>query len=269
MTNALHKAIPILDWTANAGSYRHVPVDASDPRAAELLVKLEDHGIAADNACARDDGNNSPYGQKISGALAHVWARASIARKLMAVDKMLEPLGLEIFVLDAYRPIACQQGLWDFYWGEARKKMPDASEAERASYVLNFVSDPTRFDPADSRTWPVHTSGGAVDVTLRRRETGEALDMGVGFDDMNDLVVSDAFERRCRAGEIGADDPRLINRRLLHNAMAAQGFINYPLEFWHFDYGDQMHALHARLLGHAAAPAAAWYGYADPPERAA
>lgn len=41
-----------------------------------------------------------------------------------------------------------------------------------------------------------------------------------------------------RAARVG---PRLVhgNRRLLYTVMVEAGFTNYPLEWWHYDYGDQ------------------------------
>ncbi len=33
-------AIPILDWHADAGSYRDVPIDTADPRNREPLVDI-------------------------------------------------------------------------------------------------------------------------------------------------------------------------------------------------------------------------------------
>jgi D-alanyl-D-alanine dipeptidase len=188
-----------------------------------------------------------------------------VAERLIRVNARLRPFDAEIFVVDAYRPIRCQAGLWEFFWAQARREMPEATREEQENYVRNFVSDPTRFAREDSRTWPVHSSGGAVDVILRRADTRETLDLGARFDEMSPDSYSDALERKLAAGEIAADDPRLLNRRLLHWAMAEEGFVNYPFEFWHFDYGDQMYVLHARLLG-LPAPDAAWYGYVDPPD---
>lgn len=33
------------------------------------------------------------------------------------------------------------------------------------------------------------------------------------------------------------------NRRMLYNAMVAAGFSNYEAEWWHYQYGNQMHAV--------------------------
>jgi D-alanyl-D-alanine dipeptidase len=64
------------------------------------------------------------------------------------------------------------------------------------------------------------------------------------------------------AGQIGSDDPRLLNRRLLYWTMREAGFTNYPYEYWHYDYGDQMYVLTLRSLGKQDI-ASAWYSYID------
>jgi D-alanyl-D-alanine dipeptidase len=259
--------IPVLGWPANAGSYAETSVDRNDPRAAEPLVRLADAGIAGESYYARTDGRNPPYNAPVPGALPTLWARQTVVEKLRRVNDALAEEGVELFVLDAYRPVACQEGLWRFFWETSTRVKPELSDVERRDYVLNFVADPTDFSPDDSLHWPAHSCGGAIDVTLRRKGSNELLDMGVGYDVMDPLVYSDAFERKLVAHEIALDDLRLLNRRLLYAAMIGEGFMNYPLEFWHFDYGDQMYAFHKRLLGHRDAPAAAWYGTVASPEK--
>ena len=203
---------------------------------------------------------------KSTGALPEVWARKTVAEKLAHANEYLKEFKLELFVWDAYRPVRCQQGLWDYFTRQAAQKMPAASEEERRQWVLTFVSDPTNFKNDDAKTWPSHACGGAVDMTLRKID-GELLDMGAAFDQMDEMASSDAFERMLAAGEIAEDDQRLWNRRLLHWTVIREGFINYRHEFWHFDYGDQMFVMHANELNLPVAPSAAWYGYIDPPEQ--
>jgi D-alanyl-D-alanine dipeptidase len=258
--------IPVLDGLANAGSYKAIPFDFDDPRGKEPLVKLSDYGLAGESFYARTDGNNAPYYEKIDGATEQVWARKTVAEKLVRVNALLRPHGVEIFVFDAYRPVQCQRGLWDFFDRQAKEKLPSASEEERKNYILTFVSDPTQFNPSKANTWPVHACGGAVDLTLRDIKTKTLRDMGAGFDEMSNASFSDTFERKAIAGEIGKDDPRLNNRRLLHWGMTQEGFVNYGFEFWHFDYGDQMHVLHSEMLGLPDRPSKAWYGYIASPE---
>ncbi len=253
--------IPILDHACNAGSHAAIAVNRLDARADETLVRFTDYGIACDDYA----GRSSIAGQRIAGATAEVWGRRTVAEKVSRAGARLRAKGVELFVLDAYRPIQCQEGLWRFFCDQAREHMADATEEERKNYVLTLVSDPTRFSPADSTTWPVHACGGAVDVALRSLETGERLLLDWDSP-LNETARSDAFERKALAGEIEADYACLVNRRMLHWAMEQEGFINYPAEFWHFDYGDQMYVLNAQKLGLPDAPQAAWYGYVDVPK---
>jgi D-alanyl-D-alanine dipeptidase len=49
--------------------------------------------------------------------------------------------------------------------------------------------------------------------------------------------------------------------------MSAEGFVNDPFVFWHYDWGNQLYIKVSNAL-FAAAPGRAWYGYtaAPPPE---
>lgn len=260
-SNYQHHKIPVLEWAANAEIYKGVPVDAADSRFSEPLVNLEEYGIACqkyEDRLYEGEGENR---RKIFGTPENLFVRKTVAEMLMRVNAHLEPSGAELFVYSAHRSVEHQKGLWDFFFERAARERPHSTEAELYNHIISFVSDPRKFDPKDSRTWPAHTTGGAVDVTLQSIATGVELDMGVGFDDPFPESHADAFERKLLAGEIAESDARLQNRRLLHWAMTREGFVNYPLEYWHFDYGDQMYVLNSRLLGHADAPEAAWYGY--------
>jgi D-alanyl-D-alanine dipeptidase len=196
--------------------------------------------------------------------VCELWCRQSIAAMLVAVNDRLADYGAELYVWDAYRPITCQQALWDFYWRRFSRETPHADDAALAAHVCHYVSDPRGFDPDDPHTWPAHATGAALDLTLRDRRTGDLLDMGTHFDDMSTASHSDYFERLLHAGRIAADDARLRNRRLLHWAMKAQGFTNYSFECWHFDYGNQMYVMMLAFLGRDHGEAA-WYGYVQAP----
>jgi zinc D-Ala-D-Ala dipeptidase len=260
--NALIDPIPIVDWPSNAGAYHGVPVDLDDARAADPLVRLGDLGISGESFYAREDGDNWPYRAKIEGSLRHLWCRRLVAEKLRRANQFLETKGFELYVWDAYRPIACQTALWGFFYGQTPQ---DASEADRRTFALKYVSDPTRFDRRDPTTWPSHSTGGAVDLTLRELETRELCDMGARFDEASPISHSDSYERLLQSAP--AEDVARIcnNRRLLHFAMREQGFVNYPLEFWHFDWGNQMYIHNLRLLS-GSEPGKAWYGYIESPE---
>ena len=139
-------AIPILDPARFAGGYSAIPVDRSDPRFDEPLTRLESVGVAYESYYARSDGLNPPFRRRIGGSREDMWVRRSLAEKLRAVNERLHAFGAELFVLDGYRTVECQQGLWSFYYDEARRESPDASEDQRRRYARQFIRDPSRFD---------------------------------------------------------------------------------------------------------------------------
>jgi len=261
--------VPRACCNLDAGGYGHVPVDARHALHAEPLVALSAYDLAGENYYARTDGANAPYHRAIDGHIDGLWARRSVAEKLSRVNRRLQVWGYRLFIWDAYRPIACQRGLWDFWWERAQREQPDADDAAIRAQVLRFVSDPSHFDPYDPATIPAHATGAAVDLTLQHLYACAHTGMGAGFDEMSERAASDCYERALDRGQITPDDPRLMHRRLLYWAMRGEGFVNYPPEFWHFDWGNQMYVRNltanpAALGGDA--PRAAWYGYIRPPE---
>ena len=261
----LDHVIPIIDPAVYAGDYTGIAIDASDPRADDPLVRLDNVGVAYESHHARSDGGNWPYHRPVEGARPDMWLRRSGAEILVRVNERLREFGVELFVLDGYRPIACQRGLWDFFIDEARAENPSASPEECRDFALGHAFDPGPFSEDDPRTWPSHTTGGSVDLTLRDLATGALLDMGVRFEDINPISANDYFERELRAGRLKPDDSRLWNRRLVHWAMQSEGFMNDPFVFWHYDWGNQLYVKIRRALT-SDPPAAAWYGYIGPPE---
>jgi D-alanyl-D-alanine dipeptidase len=256
--------VPIRDWAGSTGDYGYVPIDNGDPRGAESLVKLAEYDVASEAFYARTDGQNLPYRRPIEGSLPDVWVRRGVAEKLAAINVKLRPIGVEIFVWDGYRPVTTQKGLWSFFERLIREQQPSASDAEVRAQVLRYVSDGSRFDPDNWATWPVHSCGGAVDLTLRVYPDGDLLDMGAPFDDMTPLSHTDALERAAQHGVLAPSAPALWHRRLLWFAMQSEGFVNYPLEYWHHDWGDQMYVANGRLTGQVQIEKA-WYGFCPSP----
>jgi D-alanyl-D-alanine dipeptidase len=88
-------------------------------------------------------------------------------------------------------------------------------------------------------------------------ENGIAVDMGSPLDENSDRSNPDYF-----ADSRGAAGQRAhVNRMLLFNILAAEGFHRHPAEWWHFSRGDQMavYAEHNDPLP----PEYAIYGRAD------
>lgn len=257
--DGMKKPIPLrAEDAATALGYHGQPVDLTLPLSSEPLIKAEDVGLASESYYARTDGKNAPYNRCIPGTLPQVWMRESVAVRLGHVNQMLAPRGLELYLWDAYRPIETQRALWDHFLEEGRKKLQTDDPERLRQYAGHFVSEPSGYDPEDPLTWPTHNTGGAVDVTLRDKATGQLLEMGSGYDEPVDRTFTDDLERH----HAPADKPTLINRRILYNAMTKTGFRNYPYEWWHYDYGTQMWLQNGGRLGGCTK---AWYGPATLP----
>jgi zinc D-Ala-D-Ala dipeptidase len=258
--------VPITTLQMFSRPYSEIPIDRNDPRGREPLVPLESVGVAFESYYAKTDGKNPPFGRPIEGSRQDVWLRKSVAEKLARVNERLRPFEAELFVLDGHRTVACQQGLWNFYYAKAKEQNPSGSEQEHRAWATQFVVDPVSFEEVDSRTWQAHTSGAAVDLTLRDSVTGELLDMGAHFEEDTDASAGDYFERELAAGHIDEDDVRLQNRRVLHWAMTHEGLLNETAKVvWHYDWGDQIYVRASGVLLQDPAQAA-WYGFIAPPK---
>lgn len=265
--DSLKQPIPFFTEVPVSRPYKTLPVDLHDPRSTEPLVNIAAYGIAGESYYARRDGRNAPYNQPLAGALDVVLCREGVARRLADINQALAPLGLELFVWDAYRPITCQQGIWDYMSHKVTAEHPGIDAATHDRLVGRYVSDPRRFKANDPLTWTPHSTGGAVDLTLRHADTQKLADMGTHFDDLSDLSHRDHFEHALAEGLVAPDDVRLINRRILHNAMVGAGFASHPYEYWHFDWGNQLYLRHLEYQPASAGkiPPHAWYGYAPYP----
>ena len=234
---------------ALAAGHRGHRLDLSDPRSVEPLIDLATLGIAGRNHYAHD--RNPPYFQAIPGAVDQLLVRRGVAERLVRVNAALAACRLELFVFDAWRPTAVQAFFFETWVpAELARRRPDLAAAALTAEVRRFWSPPT----VDLASPAPHSTGGAVDLTIRWKDTGEPLWMGSIFDDASDIALTDHFERPV-AGEISfSNDEARANRRLLHWLMVDQGFAAHPNEWWHFGYGE---LIWARLTG---APAG-FYGF--------
>ncbi len=76
-----------------------------------------------------------------------------------------------------------------------------------------------------------HSTGGAVDVILLY--CGKEIDCG---------SESLEFTPSTPTWSKGLNRQQQRCRFILYNAMTQAGFVNYPLEWWHFCFGDKMYA---------------------------
>ena len=137
------------------------------------------------------------YGR--AGAYLHRDAEVLLARaiKLAAVQ------GWRFLIFDVFRPSEAQWKLWDH--------TPDPE----------FLADPNRGSP--------HSRGVAVDLTLIDAVSGEALDMGTGFD---------AFTPKSHHANTDISPHAQENRYRLLGLMTAAGWDCYMNEWWHYQMFD-------------------------------
>ncbi len=156
--------------------------------------------------------------------------REAVEERLRQAAKAL-PAGFRLKIWDAWRPFALQEELYHAYSDEIIKSfhLESLTEAERKERIRVYISLPVN-DPEHP---PVHTTGGAVDVTVVDAD-GCELAMGTAFDAFLPSTQTDYFEMKEK------DETIAVNRRLLYDAMTGAGFTNLESEWWHYDYGDAM-----------------------------
>ena len=135
-------------------------------------------------------------------AQARCALRPEAAACLLRAARAAYRAGYRLKVFDAYRPPRAQQIFWAL--------CPDPRYIADASQGSN------------------HTRGVAVDVTLMDAH-GKPLDMGTGFDAMEDLSHHDRD-----------DLPQQVqrNRCLLLGIMLQAGFCSITTEWWHYELPD-------------------------------
>lgn len=160
-----------------------------------------------------------------SGAIDVAYLRKSVADRLIEALGYL-PEGITFKIYDAWRPHEVQESLYYDYFDRLKAENHGLDEEELHRLARTYVSYP---DPS-ARFSYVHSSGGAVDLTLCD-PSGAELDMGTAFDDFTERAAACALEN-------GEPTTAMLSRRILFNAMTRAGFTNYPAEWWHYDFGD-------------------------------
>jgi zinc D-Ala-D-Ala dipeptidase len=216
------------------------------PRHPLVYLRDVDPSIRQD---IRYAGYDNFTGHPVPGyAAAECMLLRDVAEALSRVQKQLLPGQLSLQVYDCYRP---QRAVRAFVaWVEA----PDANpllkrfrpNVEKRDLIqLGYIAGVSR-----------HSRGDTVDLTLvalpagrtpsfdRRatygpcggpkeaRSPDDSVDMGTSFD---------CFDARSHTAATDLTDEQWGWRRTLVEAMAQEGFRNYPKEWWHFTFSRGPH----------------------------
>ena len=154
------------------------------------------------------------------------YVREGVAEALKTASRKL-PDHLDLRVYTALRTLEQQA---EMYWGNynrAKEQHPDWPESTVRKMTNRF------FAPPDSKAPPGHCTGGAVDVGLLLRETGEGIDVRSPLEGWNGAPTA------VKGLSVEASE----NRRLLCFLMHSTGLSNCRDEFWHWSYGDSAWAV--------------------------
>ncbi|HEX6644553.1 MAG TPA: M15 family metallopeptidase [Gemmatimonadales bacterium] len=205
------RILPILLAVAGtaACSRATAPVDtpytiAPDAAADSLLVDVRSVDSTIQVEMRYRTANNFT-GAPLPGYEANrAFLRREAAAALARVQRRLASRELGLRVYDAYRPFRATTAMVDWAERTGRTSLLDDGYIARRSR---------------------HNMGVAVDLTLVFLPTNAVLEMGTPYD-----TFSAAAHTANAEGEIAR------NRQVLVEAMEAEGFENYDMEWWHFSY---------------------------------
>nr|WP_031338860.1 M15 family metallopeptidase [Xanthomonas maliensis] len=204
-----------LAWVAPAAA---VQVSPAHSAAEAGLVDVHTLAPTAVMEMRYASGNNFT-GRVVPGYAAPVcYLLRPAADALARVARTLDAEGLRLQVFDCYRPVRAVRAFvaWAGDLREQSGKAQYYPRVDKQALLGDYIAETSG-----------HSRGATVDVGLLDCRHGpcQPLDMGTGFD---------FFDIRAHTDADGLSAAQRGNRQRLLRAMAAEGFVNYPLEWWHF-----------------------------------
>jgi D-alanyl-D-alanine dipeptidase len=142
------------------------------------------------------------------------------AEALAAVQADLRAQGMSLTLYDCYRPVRAVHAFvdWAHDLSDQRTKAEHYPNVDKSRLLGPYIAETSG-----------HSRGATVDLGLLRCEAGDCkpLDMGAEFD---------LFDPRANTDSPAISDAQRANRQLLLDAMKKRGFVNYPMEWWHFTF---------------------------------
>ncbi|MFA6197778.1 MAG: M15 family metallopeptidase [Patescibacteria group bacterium] len=149
------------------------------------------------------------------------YLRASVAKMLREATKYL-PKGLRFVINDAWRSSYVQCGIYFDFIKKGQRRYQGLKGPALIKEIEKYVA------PWSGVNASGHMSGGAIDLRIVDSR-GHKIPMRSKSLDYRQNALSNqpllpAAQRK--------------NRAILADAMLRAGFSNYPLEYWHWSYGD-------------------------------
>ncbi|MEO0373423.1 MAG: M15 family metallopeptidase [Cyanobacteria bacterium P01_A01_bin.17] len=196
----------------------------------------------------------APYGEA-----SPYFVREQVLQALVKAQQVLQEQWphWQIFIFDAYRPVAVQEFMVNYAFQEALEqqhleleKLTPPEKESLWEQVLQIWALPS----LDVKTPPPHSTGGAVDVTLYDRNAQQLIEMGSPIDEMSMRSQPQYFAELAQASHLSEVERAVAqtaaqHRQILCDAMQIAGFQRHLGEWWHFCLGDQMWAWLTRQQG--------------------
>jgi D-alanyl-D-alanine dipeptidase len=142
------------------------------------------------------------------------------AEALAKVQSDLRSQHLSLTLFDCYRPVRAVHAFvaWAHDLSDQSTKAEHYPNVDKSALLGPYIAETSG-----------HSRGATVDLGLLRCEAQACtpLDMGAEFD---------LFDPRANTDDPGIDDAQRANRKILLDAMKQRGFVNYPMEWWHFTF---------------------------------
>jgi D-alanyl-D-alanine dipeptidase len=166
-------------------------------------------------------GSDNFTGTPVDGYLApKCYLLRPVAQALQRVELSLRERHLRLKLFDCYRPARAVRHFvrWAGDLSDQRTKPHYYPNLDKRELLGDYIA------PVSG-----HSRGATLDLTLLQCDGDDGrcrpLDMGTGFD---------FFDPRAHTDSADVTSIQRANRLRLRDAMAAQGFRNYPLEWWHY-----------------------------------
>lgn len=168
-------------------------------------------------------GSDNFVGARVDGYEApRCWLKREAAEALARVEAALRERHQHLRIFDCYRPARAVAHFmrWAADPDDVKTKAAHYPGFDKPQLLGDYIA------PVSG-----HSRGATLDLTLLQCDADDAgckpLEMGTGFDFFGTLANTESPD---------ATAAQRANRHLLRDAMEAQGFRNYPMEWWHYTF---------------------------------
>jgi D-alanyl-D-alanine dipeptidase len=168
-------------------------------------------------------GHDNFVGTAIDGYMApRCYLHRDVAQALARVQATLRARGESLLIHDCYRPVRAVRHF-------VRWAKDPADQRNKARYYPG-IDKARLFAEGYIAEQSGHSRGATVDLALLRCDAEgrcAPVDMGTGYD---------LFDPRSHTASPLVEPVQRANRQRLLEAMAAEGFVNYAKEWWHYTW---------------------------------